>query len=331
MVLLACFWASAYAPSYAQSAPPCENRFGSPFVMPDLCPEYVLETFPTSGELAAISSLAFTPDGALYFTSPSQRALYRLPPDGRGFFGAPQRVAALPEAPFGLAYAADEDAFYLSATQSVFRLSAEGSYRQLYSDPEAVWHGELKISAEGRLYTTRHKREGAALISMAQDGSDLRVEADGLHESFSFTWQAGRLLIADALPPPLPSALYTVQEGGLVRLAELPPESTPRGMVTYTSEMLPAWRGGALLALGGSWNAPVISGYSVRLYHFNNEGALHSVQQVVPNYYGFGEPEAALLRASFHPYQLMGIAISAEGWLYTALAEGRIYRFRPRL
>ncbi len=299
--------------------------------MPDLCPEYVLEAFPTSGELAAISSLAFTPDGALYFTSPSQRALYRLPPDGRGFFGATQRVATLPEAPFGLAYAADEDAFYLSAMQRVFRLSAEGSYRQLYSAPEALWHGELKIGADGRLYTTRHRREGAALISMARDGSDLRVEADGLHEAFSFTWQAGRLLIADSSPPPLPSALYTVQDGRLVRLAELPPESTPRGMLTYDSETLPAWQGGVLLALGGSWNAPVISGYSVRLYHFTTEGTLYSTQQVVPNYYGFAESEAALLRASFHPYQLMGIAISAEGWLYTALAEGRIYRFRPRL
>ncbi len=299
--------------------------------MPDLCPEYVLETFPALGDLAAISSLAFTPDGALYFTSPSQRALYRLPPDGRGFFGAPQRVATLPEAPFGLAYADDEDAFYLSATQRVFRLALDGTFEQRYSDPEAVWHGELKIGADGRLYTTRHRREGAALISMARDGSHLRIEADGLHEAFSFTWQAGRLLIADAPLPPLPSALYTVQDGGLVRLAELPPESTPRGMLTYDSETLPAWRGGVLLALGGSWNAPIISGYSVRLHHFNNEGALQSVQQVVPNYYGFAESEAALLRASFHPYQLMGIAISAEGWLYTALAEGRIYRFRPRL
>ncbi|MCE7948519.1 MAG: hypothetical protein DYG88_13930 [Chloroflexi bacterium CFX4] len=329
MVLLACFWASPYAPSYAQGAPPCENRFGSPFV-PNLCPEYVLETFPTAGELAAISSLAFTPDGALYFTSPSQRALYRLPPDGRGFFGAPQRVATLPEAPFGLAYAADEDAFYLSTMQSVFHLSADGSYRQLYNDPEALWHGELKISTEGRLYTTRHRREGAALISMARDGGNLRVEADGLHEAFSFTWQAGRLLIADSLPPPLPSALYAVHGGELVRLADLPPESTPRGMVAYDAEALSAWRGGVLLALGGSWNAPVISGYSVRLHHFTNEGGLHSVQQVIPNYYNFGEPEAALLRASFHPYRLMGIAVSAEGWLYTALAEGRIYRFRPR-
>lgn len=299
--------------------------------MPDLCPEYVLEAFPAAGEFAAISSLAFTPDGALYFTSPSQRALYRLPPDGRGFFGAPQHVATLPEAPFGLAYAADEDAFYLSATQSVFRLALDGNFEQRYSDPETIWHGELKISADGRLYTTRHRREGAALISMARNGSALRVEVDGLHEAFSFTWQADRLLIADSPPPPLPSALYTVQDGGLVRLAELPPESTPRGMLTYDSETLPEWRGGVLLALGGSWNAPIISGYSVRLHHFNNEGALQRVQQVVPNYYGFAEPEAALLRASFHPYQLMGIAISAEGWLYTALAEGRIYRFRPRL
>jgi hypothetical protein len=40
--------------------------------------------------------------------------------------------------------------------------------------------------------------------------------------------------------------------------------------------------------------------------------------------------DASLIRTSFYPYHLMAMAISPEGWIYVSIAEGRIYRFRPR-
>lgn len=305
----------------AQSAPSCQNRHDLPYS--PFCPEVILENFEAYGDLAAVSSLAFAPDGALYFTSPAQRAVYRLPPDGRGFFGAPQRVATLPESPFGIAYAADENALYVAAEQSLFRIAADGEAVQIFRDPNTLWHGELHIGADGRLYAARNTADGAAVISLARNSDDLRVVTDALRQVFGFTWHDGALLIADSAE----SALYTVREGALVRLAALPAESAPHGIVHYAAESVAQWQNGVLIALSGSWNAPIISGYAVIWL----DPAQPSAQrQVIPDYFGWDAAALARQRVSFHPFQLMSIAISAEGWLYTALAEGRIYRFRPR-
>ncbi|RMF49791.1 MAG: hypothetical protein D6749_12275 [Chloroflexota bacterium] len=308
-------------PAAAQSAPPCQNRQDLPYQVL-LCPEVMLEDFTAHGDLAAISSLAFAPDGALYFTSPARRAVYRLAPDGEGFFGEPQLIATLSESPFGIAYAADEGALYVAAEQSLFRV-LDGAVQPIYRDPETLWHGELHLGADGRLYVARNTADGAALISLARNGRDMRVVATGLRQVFGFTWQGPTLVIADAAE----SALYTVESGALVRLAELPAESAPHGIIPYTSEAISAWRGGLLVALSGSWNATTISGYAIVWLSL----AQPSVQlQVIPNYYGWDAAALALRRVSFHPLQLMSIAVDANGWLYTALAEGYIYRFRPR-
>ncbi len=308
-------------PVAAQSAPPCQNRYDLPYS--PFCPEVILENFETHGDLAAVSGLAFAPDGALYFTSPAQRAVYRLPPDGRGFFGAPQLVTRLPEAPFGIAYAADENAVYVAAEQSLFRVSSDGEAVRIFHDAQTLWHGELHIGADGRLYTARNTADGASVISLARDGSDPRLLADALREVFGFTWHDQRLVIADAAE----SALYTAREGALVRLAALPAQSTPRGVVHYRARAVLQWHDSLLVALSGSWNATTISGYAIFKLDPNQPSAQ---RQVIPDYFGWDADALARRRVSFHPFQLMSIAISAEGWLYTAIAEGRIYRFRPR-
>ncbi|PJF31006.1 MAG: hypothetical protein CUN51_05885 [Candidatus Thermofonsia Clade 1 bacterium] len=311
------------APVAAQDAPPCRGRHDLPYVWEvGLCPEMILEGFGAHGDLAAISSLVFTPEGALYFTSPARRAVYRLLPDSEGFFGAPELVATLAESPFGIAYAADEAAFYVAAEQSLFRIAADGSVALLYRDSATRWHGELHIGADGKLYVARNTAEGAALISLARDGSDVRILAEGLSQIFDFTWQGEALIIADAAE----SALYTLRAGALTRLAELPAHSTPHGILFYTGSMA-QWHDGVFVALSGSWNATTVSGYAV--YWLNPaQPSVH--QQVIPSYYGLDAEALARRRVSFHPLQLMGIAVDANGWLYTALAEGYIYRFRPR-
>jgi hypothetical protein len=309
------------APVAAQSAPPCQNRHDLPYSL--FCPEVILENFEVHGDLAAVSSLAFAPDGVLYFTSPAWRAVYRLLPDGRGFFGAPQLVTTLPEAPFGIAYAADEDALFVAAEQSLFRVAADGEAVRIFRDARTLWHGELHIGVDGRLYAARNTADGAAVISLARDGSDLRVLADALREVFGFTWHDQALVIADAAE----SALYTVREGALVRLAALPAQSAPHGIAHYRAQAVTEWYDSMLVALSGSWNATTISGYAI----FRLDLSQPSVQrQVIPDYFGLDADALARRRVSFHPFQLMSIAISAEGWLYTAIAEGRIYRFRPR-
>jgi glucose/arabinose dehydrogenase len=312
------------APVAAQSAPPCQNRYDLPYVMQvQLCPEVILENFEAHGDLAAVSSLAFAPDGTLYFTSPARRAVYRLSPDEHGFFGAPQLLATLSEAPFGIAHAVDENAVYVAAEQSLFRITADGEVVRIFRDAQTLWHGELHIGADGRLYAARNTADGAAVISRARDGSDLRVVADNLRQVFGFTWHDQMLVIADAAE----SALYTVHNGALVRLAALPAHSAPHGIAHYRAQAVTEWYDSMLVALSGSWNAPIISGYAIFWLNIKQP----SVQrQVIPDYFGLDADALARRRVSFHPFQLMSIAISAEGWLYTAIAEGRIYRFRPR-
>ncbi|MCS6871335.1 MAG: hypothetical protein NZ571_07745, partial [Anaerolineae bacterium] len=207
--------------------------------------------------------------------------------------------------------------------QSVFRLTVGGAVEQIYRDSETLWHGELHIGADGRLYVARNTAEGADLISLARNGSDVRLVADGLRQIFGFAWQDDTLVIADAAE----SALYSLQAGKLTRLVELPAQSTPHGILYYTSETMARWRGGFFVALSGSWNATTISGYAV--YWLKSDQSSSS-QQVMPSYYGLDAEALARRRVSFHPFQLMGIAVDANGWLYTALAEGHIYRFRPR-
>lgn len=312
------------APAAAGSEPPCQDRYDLPYVFNvGLCPEMVLEDFNTQGDLAAVSSLAFTPEGALYFTSPGRRAVYRLPPDGKGFFGAPELAAALPEAPFGLACAADEGACYVAAEQSIFRLAAEGAVQLIYRDSEVRWHGELHIGADGRLYVARNTAKGADLLSLERDGSAARLETMGLRQVFGFTWHADALIIADAAE----SALYSLCQGTLSRLVQLPVHSAPHGLLYYSSGAMPQWQGGLFVALSGSWNATTLSGYAI--YWLKPEQP-SAYQQIIPSYFGLSAEMLALRRISFHPLQLMSILTDGNGWLYTALAEGYIYRFRPR-
>lgn len=312
------------APAAAQSAPPCQDRYDLPYVHDaGLCPEMILEDFGAAGDLAALSSLVFTAEGGLYFTSPARRAVYRLPPDGEGFFGAPELVGALPEAPFGIAYAADEDVFYVAAEQSLFRLRRDGSAQPIYRDPSACWYGELHLAADGRLYVARNAADGAVLLSLERDGSDARLEATGLRRLFGFAWTDDGLILADEAQ----SALYSLRGGALRRLAELPPHSAPRGILHYDSASMAQWRGGVFVALSGSWNATRVSGYAIYWLKPDQPSAQ---QQVIPSYFGWDAETLALRRLSFHPLQLMSLATDANGWLYTALAEGYIYRFRPR-
>ncbi|MCC7208873.1 MAG: PQQ-dependent sugar dehydrogenase [Anaerolineae bacterium] len=201
----------------------------------------------------------------------------------------------------------------------------------------------------------------AALLSFALDGGDMRIEATGLRDAFDFAWNPvdGALILVENERPGLPAELNMLSAGRSGPLdfgwpycdadgAPVPgvpgadearcaqtvrpvltfePESKPMGIVFYDGAAFPQYQGAFLVALGGSWNATSIAGYELRLVRVGPDGAVSS-ERVLP----FSErstSDASIIRTSFYPYHLTGLAVDEHGWLAAGVAEGRIYRFRP--
>lgn len=228
------------------------------------------------------------------------------------------------------------------------------------------WLGNVRIGPDRRLYVAKAASceacaesdpRRAALLSFALDGSDMQIVARGLRSAFDFAWrpETGHLYIVDDERPTLRAELNVIapgaapdfgwpacdssgqpiSAGGAPRCAAaarpaltFDPASRPMGMVYYDGEAFPALRGGLLIALSGSWNAPTIGGYEIAFVPLDSEGKPGAAGRFLPDS-PLSASDAALLRASFYPYHLIGLAVSAEGWIYASAAEGRIYRFRP--
>jgi len=201
----------------------------------------------------------------------------------------------------------------------------------------------------------------ATLISFTLDGGDMRVEAAGLRDAFDFAWNPadGSLVIVEGERPSLPAELNVLRAdrsaapdfgwpfcdangapvAGIpgvdtLRCAEtirpaltLDPESRPMGLLLYDGAAFPQYHGGLLLTLAGSWNATSIAGYELHLVRFDGSGSATS-ERILP-FSGRSTSDASLIRSSFYPYHLTGLALDERGWIYAGVAEGRIYRFRP--
>jgi glucose/arabinose dehydrogenase len=112
-------------------------------------------------------------------------------------------------------------------------------------------------------------------------------------------------------------------------------ESHPAGIAFYTSEAIPFWTGGLLVAQRGSWDRPEPAGYAVLVVPFDDTLApTLPMGRVAPSdAYGHAYELVAnmsLRGLGFFPYHPVDVAVSVEGWIYVALQEGRILRFRPR-
>jgi glucose/arabinose dehydrogenase len=230
------------------------------------------------------------------------------------------------------------------------------------------WLGNIRIGPDRRLYVAKASScdacvetdpRRAALLSFALDGRELRILARGLRDSYDFDWSPtdGKLYIVDnerstmrgelnVVPPQLPSEGadfgwpycdangHPVSGTSPTRCAQaitpvitFDPGSHPTGITFYRGNAFPAYRDKLLVALSGSWNTPTISGYELVLVSIENEKS-PMLRRVLPTTKRTAS-DAAQGHTSFYPYHITGIAISPEGWIYTSIAEGRIYRFRP--
>lgn len=344
--------------------PPC--RYAPPKIYYNIAVSCLEEVYADNQPPEAaplLMGLAFGPDDTLYMARTAIGEIWAMrDADGDQFMDEPYRVAGDLELPVALAVY-QESLFVLTA-QNVIRLDdgdADGSFEQQtrlvdhLSDEQGWWPGSIGIGPDERIYVTTgtgcddcetdDPRRGA-LLSFALDGSDERIEASGLYHPTDFAWQpdTGDLWIADnhlpvilsgADPVPdelnvfVPGADYSSQPPGLT----FDPGSSPSGLAFYRSETYPDYQGKLLVTLRGSWGLPAPSGYAVLVVSIEAGGAVVSdviAPSAPPSSSPLSIEEYSIVGQGIFPEHLADIAVSAEGWIYLSLEEGRILRFRPQ-
>lgn len=230
------------------------------------------------------------------------------------------------------------------------------------------WLGNVRIGPDRRLYVAKASScdaciesdpRRAALLSFALDGSDMQIVARGLRDSYDFDWNPadGTLYVVDNERPTMPAELNAVRKPGedfgwplcdssgkpvpgvadpgaeqcaktMLPVIRFDPGSHPTGVSFYRGVAFPAYQGGLLVALSGSWNTSTLAGYEMLFIPFD-KGKPGTPVRILPDT-PRNTADASLGRTSFYPYHMTAMAISPEGWIYVSVAEGRIYRFRPR-
>jgi len=359
------------AQTNAPATLPC-NRVEWIFIAGSLCLETVVADLDTAG-VVSIGGLAFDAEGTLYFTRPALRAIWRASVAVTGQVGVPEPfITDLPEMPFGLTFDPISGAWFVGADSMIFRVDADRTVTTIVRGlPSGTggWLGDLKIGADRRLYVAKaaecdacdpQSPQRGALLSMALDGSDMRVVARGLRDSFGFDWVGGDLYIVDneretfpaelnviragqqdldfgyprcagnresALPANDPSASSAACDKTVAPLVLFDRASHPTGVLAYRGSAIPELTGGLVVVFAGSWNSTSIAGYELLTLR-GLATPSPTIERVIP-FSNRSTANAALNKTTFHPYNLYALAESAEGWVYLSVAQGRIYRLRP--
>ncbi len=113
------------------------------------------------------------------------------------------------------------------------------------------------------------------------------------------------------------------------------PQSSPGGIAFYEHDGFPFWTGDLIVALRGSLTLAEPAGYALAAVGFGEDGqpdGNYALIAPASEHRLFQRALAAfsLARQGFYPYHPVDVVISAEGWLYVSVQEGRVFRFRPR-
>ncbi len=343
--------------------PPCRLAPGETYHDHNLtCLEVVYEDGQPPEAVPSLMGLAFAPDNTLYMARTAAGEIWAMrDADGDQYMDEPRLVAADLDLPVALAVY--EKSLFVLTAQQVIRLDdADGdglceTQTRLVdhlSDEQGWWPGSIGVGSDQRLYVTTgascddcepsDPRRGA-LLSFALDGTDERIEASGLHHPTDFAWQpeSGDLWIADSqLPLDLSGAKLSVDELNRFESGAdysfQPPTltfdagSTPSGLAFYNSDAYPVYKGTLLVTLHGSWGLPAPSGYAVVVISFGSGTPVVSdiIAPISENPANrLPVEEYSILGLGIFPEHPADIAVSAEGWIYVSLEEGRILRFRP--
>ncbi|MBN1563160.1 MAG: hypothetical protein JXA10_04930 [Anaerolineae bacterium] len=253
----------------------------------------------------------------------------------------------------------DGDGIFDAQTPLVTDLpgAADGNFR--------AWPGSIAIGLDGRLYVSVRAATSPSLRSTspaatgliaryALDGSDKQIVATGFNDPADFAWHpdTGDLWVVDSAatnssenegtpPPDELNRIAAATTPGSDYAAATPAftfidaQNRPAGVAFYTSDAIPFWSGDLLVAQRGSWNVPEPAGYAVMVVPFDEDAnPVYPMDRVAPRDTYARSYDAvsnlSLLGQGFYPYHPVDVAVSAEGWIYVALEEGRILRFRPR-
>lgn len=352
--------------------PPCQHAEDAPYRNITMtCIEAVYNNITPPEAAPALTGVTLAPDGTLYFAHTAAGEIWaQRDADGDQFMDAPERVAAGLRLPLYLAPAGDD--LLVTTLAGLVRLprAEDGGFGEPVVLLDAaglgaesgVWPGAVHTAPDGRIYAGigASADQPGMVISLAPDGSDRHVIANGLRHPVDFAWHpvTGDLWIADSRGPDAAyDALFRVPAGATTApdfgypacvqgresaCADVPPPtftfptgSTPAGMQFYTFDVWPFWQGDLIVSLAGSWNTYDPTGYAVVVIDFGADHAPTGESEVmVPTSerenLAYSLAEFSIRGLGFYPYHPAGIALDAQGWLYVGVAEGRVYRMRPR-
>ncbi len=182
--------------------------------------------------------------------------------------------------------------------------------------------GELWIADEG------HIVPGADKHGPPDELNRVPGDLDGKIADFGFG-----VCGTGAQPAPNPVACAAA----LPPAVTFPAQSSPSGVAFYPSDRYPFWQGDLLVALRGSWDVLEPTGFGVTVIGFGADGQPDGGQDwVAPTtengstFDDLPQSELSLAGMGFFPFHPSDVAVSPEGWIYVAVEEGRILRYRPR-
>lgn len=371
LIILFCFqFAQAQAP-----LPPCEARpanLSEPWIRIGFaCIEQVAATMD-AGELA-FATLASSPDGMVYATRPNAGQVIRLTDtDADGLPETAEPFADNLFGVFGLAWA--DGSLFAATGQAVVRIDAAGRAVVIAADlpASAFGHGGLLV-AEGRLFlgvgaaceacpalqSTDDLARGG-VISMALDGTDLRIEATGLRAPRGLAALQGEIYVTDTADSTLadmpmldeinrlvPGADYgfpfcagariAVTPGAACAQTEapvalLPTHSSPSALAGYDADSLPELNGKLLAVLNGSRGRVDLRGYLLVAV----DPATGEVTEVMPAKpddspgSNFTAAQMNYRGSGFYPHRPIGVVVLPEGAVLLSIGGGRVLALRAR-
>lgn len=320
-----------------------------------------------AGELA-FTALAVGDDGALYATRPLSGDLLALrDTDGDLLPDTAQIIASGLNTPnalvfhAGIVYIAGGSAIY--AWDGTLRTLVEGlpAGAGMWNGGIAVVQNRLLVGIGAACDLCTPDPARGVLMSFALDGSDAQTVATGLRQPTLLAVVQDTLWIGDIAPMRASEdiadelnifhagAFYgTCSQPNCVSVApalRFPANSSPYALVEYTGAAFPDLAGQAILLLGGSLADSSPTGFqTVALDGLGTSELLFrslvpfdtSITAAADGRYdplsGYVNPSSDYLNrrgAGWYPHQPLGLAISAEGWIYISVAGGRLYVLRP--
>jgi glucose/arabinose dehydrogenase len=380
LIMLALGWAG---PVMGQDLPPCgwdrPLYLDRPWVLGEVyCLEEVVDD-ESDGDMA-FSLLTVDEDGTLYALNPQKRWLYTFADtNADGVPDTPEHIATFPAPPGGLTY--HDGAVYISAGAFIYQwdiATAELTpiVDDLPQDGAGFWTGGLTVGPDERLYVglgancdfCEPDAGRGAIYSFALDGTDRRLEAQGLRHPAGLAFWQGELWVVDsaraglaevenldelnrvtrsdvhfgfpycvgANQPDLAHTDFDCAQQATAPEFHFATQSNATSLSAYHGEAFPQLHGSLIITFSGSDKLLDLRGYTVNALHPASAEQPIQSEVLVPvqSIYSWTRnihpmQELHYRLSGFYPNRPIATAISPEGWIYISLTSGRIMVLRP--